>query len=66
MTVGHARAHLNCRVIGAIPPEPDLSSAELTSGQPVMLSHPESAAAVALTELATGLMADQVPALAVR
>jgi pilus assembly protein CpaE len=64
MTAGYARTHLNCRIIGTIPPEPDLSPAELTAARPVVLSHPESAAAVALTALATGLMADQVPALA--
>ena len=64
ITVGHARTHLNCRNIGVIPPEPDLSPAALKAGQPLVLSHPESTAAVALTELATRLTADQVPALA--
>ena len=64
MTVGYARTHLNCRIVGVIPPEPDLSLAALKAGQPLVLSHPESTAAVALTELATRLMADQVPALA--
>jgi CheY-like chemotaxis protein/MinD-like ATPase involved in chromosome partitioning or flagellar assembly len=63
-TVGHARTHLNCRNIGVIPPESDLSLAALKAGQPLVLSHPESTAAVALTELATRLMANQVPALA--
>jgi CheY-like chemotaxis protein/MinD-like ATPase involved in chromosome partitioning or flagellar assembly len=64
MTVGYARTHLNCRIIGVIPPEPELSLAALKAGQPLVLSHPESTAAVALNELATRLMADQVPALA--
>jgi septum formation inhibitor-activating ATPase MinD len=56
--------HLNCRIIGVIPPEQDLTVAAGETGQPLVLSHPESTAAVALTELATRLMADQVPALA--
>ena len=64
ITVGHARTHLSCRIIGVIPPEPDLSLAALKAGQPLVLSHPESTAAVALTKLASRLMADQVPALA--
>jgi len=64
MSMGYAREHLNCRVIGAIPPAPDLSLVALKAGWPLVLSHPESTAAVALTELATRLMADQVPALA--
>ena len=64
MTVGHARTLLDCHIVGVIPPEPDLSTAALKAGQPLVLSHPESTAAVALTELATRLMADQVPALA--
>ncbi len=64
MTVGYARTHLNCGIVGVIPPEPDLSLAALKAGQPLVLSHPESTAAVALTELATRLTADQVPALA--
>jgi pilus assembly protein CpaE len=64
ITVGHARKHLNCRIIGVIPPEPELPTVALKAGQPLVLSHPESIAAVALTELATRLMADQVPALA--
>ena len=63
MTVGYARKHLNCRIIGVIPPESDLSMIALKAGQPLVLSHPESTAAVALTELATRLMEDQVPAL---
>ena len=64
ITVGYARTHLSCRIIGVIPPEPDLSMIALKAGLPLVLSHPESTAAVALTELATRLMADQVPALA--
>jgi septum formation inhibitor-activating ATPase MinD len=64
MTVGAARTHLSCRIVGVIPPEPDLILAALKAGQPLVLSHPESTAAVALIELATRLMADQVPALA--
>ena len=64
MSLEYARMHLNCRIIGVIPPEPDLSLAAMKAGQPLVLSHPESTAAVALTELATRLMADQVPALA--
>jgi CheY-like chemotaxis protein/MinD-like ATPase involved in chromosome partitioning or flagellar assembly len=64
ITVGHARTLLSCRIIGLIPPEPDLSAIALKAGQPLVLSHPESTAAVALTELAARLMADQVPALA--
>jgi CheY-like chemotaxis protein len=64
ITVSHARMHLNCRIIGVIPPEQDLTVAAGETGQPLVLSHPESTAAVALTELATRLMADQVPALA--
>jgi CheY-like chemotaxis protein/MinD-like ATPase involved in chromosome partitioning or flagellar assembly len=64
MTVGYARTYLSCRIIGVIPPQPDLAAAELKAGQPLLLSHPESTAAVALTELATRLTADQVPALA--
>jgi pilus assembly protein CpaE len=64
ITVGHARRLLNCRIIGVIPPEPELFVVALKAGHPLVLSHPESAAAVALTELATRLMADQVPALA--
>jgi len=64
ITVGSARTHLSCRIIGVIPPEPDLSLAALKAGLPLVLSHPESTVAVALTELATRLMADQVPALA--
>jgi CheY-like chemotaxis protein/MinD-like ATPase involved in chromosome partitioning or flagellar assembly len=63
MTVGYARTHLNCRIIGVIPPEPELSLAALKAGQPLVLYHPKSNAAVALTELATRLTADQVPAL---
>jgi pilus assembly protein CpaE len=63
MTVGHARTLLSCRIVGVIPPEPDLFLAALKAGQPLVLSHPESIAAAALTELATRLMADQVPAL---
>jgi CheY-like chemotaxis protein len=63
MSVAHARTHLNCSIIGVIPPEPNLSLAALKAGQPLVLSHPESNAAVALTELANRLMADQVPAL---
>ena len=62
--VGYVRTFLNSRIIAVIPPEPDLSLAALKAGQPLVLSHPESTAAVALTELATRLMADQVPALA--
>ena len=64
ITVGHARTHLSCRIIGVIPPEQDLTAAAGKIGQPLVLSHPESTAAVALTELATRLTADQVPALA--
>jgi CheY-like chemotaxis protein/MinD-like ATPase involved in chromosome partitioning or flagellar assembly len=64
ITVSHARMHLNCRIIGVIPPEQDLTVAAGETGQPLVLSRPESTAAVALTELATRLMADQVPALA--
>ena len=64
ITVSHARMHLNCRIIGVIPPEQDLTAAAGKIGQPLVLSHPESTAAVALTELATRLTADQVPALA--
>lgn len=64
ISVGYARTHLGCRTIGVIPPEPDLSTVALKAGQPLVLSHPESTAAVALTELATRLTADQVPALA--
>jgi pilus assembly protein CpaE len=64
MTVGYARTRLNCHIVGVVPPEPDLSLAALKAGQPLVLSHPESTAAVALTELATRLSADQVPALA--
>jgi CheY-like chemotaxis protein/MinD-like ATPase involved in chromosome partitioning or flagellar assembly len=64
ITVGAARTHLSSRIIGVIPPQPDLATAALEAGQPWVLSHPESSAAVALTELATRLMAEQVPALA--
>jgi len=64
ITVSHARTLLNCRIIGVIPPEQDLTVAAGKTAQPLVLSHPESNAAVALTELATRLIADQVPALA--
>ena len=64
MSVGYARTHLSCRTICVIPPEQDLTATAGKTGQPLLLSHPESTAALALTELATRLTADQVPALA--
>jgi CheY-like chemotaxis protein/MinD-like ATPase involved in chromosome partitioning or flagellar assembly len=63
ITVSHARMHLDCRIIGVIPPEQELPMVAGKTGQPLVLSHPGSTGAVALTELAARLMADQVPAL---
>ena len=63
ITVGHARSHLSCNIVGVVPPASDLCRAALKAGQPLVLSHPDSAAAVAFTELATRLMADQVSSL---
>ena len=63
ITVGHARSHLNCQIVGVVPPASDLCRAAWRAGQPLVLSHPDSDAAVAFTELSARLMADQVPAL---
>lgn len=57
------RSSLNCKVIGVVPPDPDLCMLALQSGSPGVISQPESNFAVALSELAARLTADKVAAL---
>ncbi len=57
------RSSLNCKVIGAVPPDPDLCMLALNIGSPGVVSQPESNFAVALSELAARLTEDQVAAL---
>ena len=60
VTVGHARKELKCRFVGVIPPAGEQCLVALKTGQPLVISAPNSAAAMAFTELAARLMADQV------
>jgi MinD-like ATPase involved in chromosome partitioning or flagellar assembly len=64
MTVGYARRHLVCPLVGVIPPAPDLCEQTLRSGSPLVLSNPDSICAEALDELAGRLAAEHVSALA--
>ena len=60
VTVGHARKELKCRFVGVIPPAGEQCLTALKTGQPLVISAPHSAAAVAFTELAARLMGDKV------
>ncbi len=64
VTVGYARSHLACPLVGVIPPAPDLCAQALRSGSPLVLSNPDSLCAVALDELAGRLAAEHISALA--
>ncbi len=63
MNLSQIRSSLNCKVIGVVPPDPDLCVLALNTGSPGVISQPESNFAVALSDLATRLTADQVAAL---
>lgn len=63
MKLGQLRSGLNCKIIGMVPPDPDLCMLALQTGSPGVISQPESNFAVALSELASRLTADQVAAL---
>ncbi len=60
VTVGHARKELKCRFVGVIPPAGEQCLTALKTGQPLVISAPHSAAAVAFTELAARLMGDKI------
>jgi pilus assembly protein CpaE len=63
MNLKQFRSSLNCKIIGMVPPDPDLCMVALNTGSPGVISQPESNFAVALSELAARLAADQVAAL---
>jgi len=63
ISLSRIRSSLNCKIIGMIPPDPDLCVLALNTGSPGVISQPESNFAVALSDLATRLAADQVVAL---
>jgi pilus assembly protein CpaE len=63
ISLSQIRSSLNCKIIGMIPPDPDLCVLALNTGSPGIISQPESNFAVALLDLATRLAADQVAAL---
>jgi CheY-like chemotaxis protein/MinD-like ATPase involved in chromosome partitioning or flagellar assembly len=63
ISLNQIRSGLNCKIIGMIPPDPDLCVLALNTGSPGVISQPESNFAIALSDLATRLATDQVAAL---
>jgi pilus assembly protein CpaE len=63
MNLHPLRSSLSCKIIGMIPPDPDLCVLALNTGSPGVISQPESNFAVALSDLATRLAKDQIAAL---
>jgi CheY-like chemotaxis protein/MinD-like ATPase involved in chromosome partitioning or flagellar assembly len=63
ISLSQIRSNLNCKLIGIIPPDPDLCMLALNTGSPGVISQPESNFAAAMSDLATRLAADQVTAL---
>jgi CheY-like chemotaxis protein/MinD-like ATPase involved in chromosome partitioning or flagellar assembly len=63
MNLKQFRSSLNCKIIGMVPPDPDLCMMALNTGSPGVITQPESNFAVALSELAARLATDQVAAL---
>ncbi len=63
VTVGSARNHLPCPIIGVIPPCGDQNLLALKNGVPIVHSKPDCAASVAFTELGARLMAERISPL---
>ncbi len=63
MNLHPLRSSLNCKIIGVIPPDPDLCMLALNTGSPGVISQPESNFAMTMSELASRLATDQVAAL---
>jgi Flp pilus assembly CpaE family ATPase len=57
------QSSLNCKIIGMVPPDPDLCALALNTGSPGIISQPESNFSEAISELAERLATDQVAAL---
>jgi pilus assembly protein CpaE len=63
LNLSQIRSSLNCKIIGMVPPDPDLCMLALTTGCPGIISQPESNFAAALSDLTNRLAADQVAAM---
>ena len=63
LNVAHIQKNLPCRLIGVVPPEPELCEKAVNEGIPVVMAQPESLWAESLTHLADRLLEDYTPAL---
>ena len=63
ISLSQLRSSLNCKIVGMIPPDPDLCVLALNTASPGVISRPESNFALALSDMSTRLAVDQVVAL---
>ena len=63
LPLAEIRAQLGCEIVGFMAPAPELSMKALELGRPLVLSEPDSTAALSLNEMTERLMAEQVIAL---
>jgi DNA-binding response OmpR family regulator len=64
MTLTQIESALGCRIVGTVPPTPDLCMKALEWGSALVVYRPDSTAASALAELADRFAGDRVKALA--
>ncbi len=63
MKLREIRSQLGCEIVGVVPPAAEACIAAQERGVPLVLYHPDSIAAVQLTEIATRLVAGEVMAM---